>query len=87
MTCSGCSGAVNRVLTKAQNDGKCLLSFIGLHHDLTVAFLILGLGIDEFSVNLDTQEVIVKGTIPFDDVTAKIAKTGKQVRTSTRISV
>ena len=38
-----------------------------------------GLGVDDFTVSLDTQEVIVKGSIPFEDVSAKIAKTGKQV--------
>ena len=33
----------------------------------------------EFNVSLETQEVIVKGTIPYDDVLAKIKKTGKEV--------
>jgi len=30
-------------------------------------------------VNLDTQEVVVKGTIPYEDVLARIKKTGKEV--------
>ncbi|KAJ7219305.1 hypothetical protein GGX14DRAFT_356675, partial [Mycena pura] len=55
MTCSGCSGAVTRVLEKAD-------------------------GVSEFSVNLETQEVLVTGTIPYEDVLAKIKKTGKEVR-------
>ncbi|TRM63679.1 hypothetical protein BD626DRAFT_495054 [Schizophyllum amplum] len=39
-----------------------------------------GNGVDDFTVTLDTQEVIVKGTMPYDDVLAKIKKTGKEVR-------
>lgn len=31
-------------------------------------------------MTLETQEVLVKGSIPFEDLTAKIAKTGKEVR-------
>ncbi|KAJ7097893.1 hypothetical protein B0H15DRAFT_627461 [Mycena belliarum] len=51
MTCSGCSGAITRVLERAKPD-----------------------------VNLETQEVLVTGTIPYEDVLAKIKKTGKEVR-------
>ncbi|KAJ6630837.1 copper chaperone taha [Mycena sp. CBHHK59/15] len=57
MTCSGCSGAVTRVLEKARPEG-----------------------VSDFTVNLETQEVLVTGTIPYDDVLAKIKKTGKEVR-------
>ncbi|KAK0459765.1 uncharacterized protein EV420DRAFT_1225716, partial [Desarmillaria tabescens] len=57
MTCTGCSGAVTRVLEKAKLDG-----------------------VNDYSVNLDTQEVIVKGSIPYEDVLARIKKTGKEVR-------
>ncbi|KAJ7449846.1 hypothetical protein FB451DRAFT_1008161, partial [Mycena latifolia] len=57
MTCSGCSGAITRVLEKAKPDG-----------------------VSDFSVNLETQEVLVTGTIPYEDVLAKIKKTGKEVR-------
>jgi len=60
MTCSGCSGAINRVLEKAKADG-----------------------VSSYSVDLGTQEVIVKGTIAYDDVLAKIKKTGKEVRSGT----
>ncbi|KAJ3725918.1 hypothetical protein EV361DRAFT_877163 [Lentinula raphanica] len=58
MTCSGCSGAVTRVLDKAKRDG----------------------GVVDFSVDLETQEVIVESTLPYDDILAKIKKTGKEVR-------
>ncbi len=34
---------------------------------------------NDYSVNLDTQEVIVKGSIPYEDVLARIKKTGKEV--------
>ena len=32
-----------------------------------------------YDISLEKQEVIVKGTIPYDDLHAKIAKTGKEV--------
>ncbi|KAJ3761484.1 hypothetical protein F5880DRAFT_1466768, partial [Lentinula raphanica] len=54
MTCSGCSGAVTRVLDKAKR-------------------------VVDFSVDLETQEVIVESTLPYDDILAKIKKTGKEV--------
>ncbi|QRV85778.1 copper chaperone [Ceratobasidium sp. AG-Ba] len=38
-----------------------------------------GNGISDFQVSLEKQEVIVKGTMPYDDVLAKIKKTGKTV--------
>ncbi|KAJ6547598.1 putative ATX1-antioxidant protein and metal homeostasis factor [Mycena capillaripes] len=59
MTCSGCSGAVTRVLEKAKKEDQ---------------------GVSEFSVNLETQEVLVTGTMPYEDLLAKIKKTGKEVR-------
>ncbi|KAF9075256.1 copper ion chaperone [Rhodocollybia butyracea] len=57
MTCSGCSGAVTRVLDKAQKSGE----------------------VNEFTVTLDTQEVIVKTPKPYDEILEKIKKTGKEV--------
>ncbi|KAJ7046815.1 copper chaperone taha [Mycena alexandri] len=62
MTCTGCSGAVTRVLEKAKSDG-----------------------VSDFSVNLETQEVLVTGTMPYEDVLAKIKKTGKEVRSGETI--
>ncbi|PSR74132.1 hypothetical protein PHLCEN_2v10088 [Hermanssonia centrifuga] len=53
MTCGGCSGAVTRVLAKAE-------------------------GVSSYDVSLEKQEVLVTGTIAYDELYAKIAKTGKQ---------
>ncbi|KAN0113911.1 copper chaperone taha [Russula decolorans] len=39
-----------------------------------------GPGIASYDVNLEKQEVLVSGTIPYDDVLAVISKTGKEVR-------
>ena len=36
-------------------------------------------GVSEYSVSLEKQEVLVKGTIPYEDLLAKIKKTGKEV--------
>jgi copper chaperone len=36
-------------------------------------------GVSEFTVNLDTQEVLVTGTVQYDDVYERIKKTGKEV--------
>ncbi|KAL1744871.1 hypothetical protein HDZ31DRAFT_63676 [Schizophyllum fasciatum] len=44
-----------------------------------------GNGVNDYSVSLDTQEVIVKGTLPYDEVLAKIQKTGKEVRSGTTV--
>ncbi|EPQ58712.1 hypothetical protein GLOTRDRAFT_98891 [Gloeophyllum trabeum ATCC 11539] len=61
MTCSGCSGAVDRVLKKAE-------------------------GVSSYDISLEKQEVIVKGTIPYDDLLAKIQKTGKEVRSGETVA-
>ncbi|KAF9242137.1 copper chaperone [Melanogaster broomeanus] len=53
MTCGGCSGAVERALSKVD----------GITYD----------------VNLEKQEVIVKGDVPYETVYEKIKKTGKEV--------
>ncbi|GAA5820240.1 hypothetical protein JCM11251_005539 [Rhodosporidiobolus azoricus] len=54
MTCSGCSGAVDRVLKKTE-------------------------GVSSHTISLDTQTVLVHASIPYDDVLARIKKTGKEV--------
>ncbi|BGP40281.1 Cytosolic copper metallochaperone [Rhodotorula kratochvilovae] len=54
MTCSGCSGAVDRVLKKTE-------------------------GVNSYDISLDTQEVIVKTSVSYEDILAKIKKTGKEV--------
>ncbi|OSX65242.1 hypothetical protein POSPLADRAFT_1133664, partial [Postia placenta MAD-698-R-SB12] len=38
-----------------------------------------GLGIDTYNVSLEKQEVVVKGTIPYDTLLERIKKTGKEV--------
>ncbi|GAA6034070.1 hypothetical protein JCM8097_000676 [Rhodosporidiobolus ruineniae] len=58
MTCSGCSGAIERVLGKTE-------------------------GLSSFSVSLPSQSVEVKtdpAKYSYDDILAKIKKTGKEVR-------
>jgi hypothetical protein len=37
-------------------------------------------GVSEYEVSLEKQEVFVTGAIPYDDLLAKIKKTGKEVR-------
>jgi len=54
MTCSGCSGAVNKALSRVE-------------------------GVNSYDVSLEKQEVIVRGTAPYDTVLEKIKKTGKEV--------
>jgi len=75
MTCGGCSGAVTRALKKAQDNGPgskyhTLLSLKIAHFE----------SVSTYDVNLEKQEVIVKGTLAYDDVLAVIKKTGKEVR-------
>ncbi|KZT09451.1 uncharacterized protein LAESUDRAFT_646815, partial [Laetiporus sulphureus 93-53] len=77
MTCSGCSGAIERALKKAQADGKSLARS-------SESVVLNGpprtLGVDSYDVSLEKQEVIVKGSIPYDTLLEKIKKTGKEVR-------
>ena len=44
-------------------------------------------GVSSYDISLEKQEVVVTGTIPYDDLHAKIAKTGKQVRRPRRRSL
>lgn len=39
-------------------------------------------GITSYDISLDNQEVIVKTAIDFETIKAKIAKTGKEIRTA-----
>ena len=78
MTCGGCSGAVERALKKATADGALFHNSSSITHgQLSHA----GLGVDSYDVSLEKQEVIVKGSIPYDTLLEKIKKTGKEVRT------
>jgi len=74
MTCGGCSGAVTRALQKAQANGPGSKHFTLLR--LTIAHF---MPVSSYDVNLDKQEVVVNGSIPYDDVLAVIKKTGKEV--------
>ncbi|KZT26362.1 heavy metal transport/detoxification protein [Neolentinus lepideus HHB14362 ss-1] len=60
MSCTGCSGAIDRVLKKTD-------------------------GVSSYDISLENQEVIVKGTIEYDEVLEKIKKTGKEVRSGTTV--
>jgi copper chaperone len=83
MTCSGCSGAVTRVLSKLDGecDQTCRLSANGLML-ITNAMT----GVDSFDVSLEKQQVVVKGSASYDTVLEKIKKTGKEVKNGTVIS-
>lgn len=37
-------------------------------------------GVESYNISLEKQEVIVKGSIGYDDLLEKIKKTGKEVR-------
>jgi copper chaperone len=76
MTCSGCSGAVTRVLNKAKLDGSDLLT---VSPGRSIDVIGDPGGVSNFTVDLETQEVLVKGTIPYDELLEKIKKTGKEV--------
>lgn len=74
MTCGGCSGAVTRALKKVHDSGAGSERHAPL--SLTIADF---QPVTSYDVNLEKQEVLVIGTIPYDDVLAAIKKTGKEV--------
>ena len=76
MTCGGCSGAVERALKKATADGALFHNSSSITHGQLCH---AGLGVDSYDVSLEKQEVIVKGSIPYDTLLEKIKKTGKEV--------
>lgn len=83
MTCGGCSGAVERALKKATADGAFhsptsnMIRVDSITHPRSPY---AGLGVDSYDVSLEKQEVVVKGSIPYDTLLEKIKKTGKEVR-------
>jgi copper chaperone len=79
MTCGGCSGAVSRALQRAQDQGAGEFSVFGLVYNNIHKSLP---GISSYDVDLQKQEVVVKGNIPYDDLLEKIKKTGKEVGVS-----
>lgn len=75
MTCGGCSGAVTRALKKAQDNGPG-----SEYHSLLCLNMAHFESVSSYDVSLEKQEVLVKGSLPYDDVLAVIQKTGKEVR-------
>ena len=75
MHCGGCSGAVTRALERAKGQGAGTL----YTRCFDISRIVAVLGISCYTVDLATQEVVVKGTIPYDDALEKIKKTGKEV--------
>jgi copper chaperone len=74
MTCGGCSGAVTRALKKAQEKGPG-----SEHHKLLSLTITHFQSVSSYDVSLEKEEVLVTGTLPYDDVLAVISKTGKEV--------
>jgi len=82
MTCSGCSGAVDRVLKKTEGE---LHSLLGSPSSLLTPRR-LPTGVSSYDISLEKQEVLVTTTVPYDDILAKIKKTGKEVKSGETIS-
>lgn len=77
MTCSGCSGAVTKALSRIEGEPvlQNLLPWLSGYS---------GAGIT-YDVNLEKQEVTVRGPVDYDTVLEKIKKTGKEVRISASV--
>jgi copper chaperone len=76
MTCGGCSGAITRVLEKAKKENA---GEDPTYNTVLVPDVNSHLGVDEFTVSLEKQEVLVTGPIAYDTLLEKIKKTGKEV--------
>lgn len=61
MPCSGCSNAVNRVLSKTQGNQRLNLK-----------------GINNISISLENQTVVVESERSADEILEVLKKTGKQ---------
>jgi copper chaperone len=75
MSCGGCSGAVTRVLKKAQEEGATTMTNKECKTDQSET---IG-SVSSFDVSLETQLVDVTGSIEEEDLVGKIKKTGKEV--------
>jgi copper chaperone len=73
MTCSGCSGAVNRALSKAEGVLRLILT------ERCINQMFHYKGVTSYDVNLEQQTVVVKGPATYDYIYEKIKKTGKEV--------
>jgi len=87
MTCGGCSGAVNRVLSKAQTQGELQVSEVSGVCEQPDSIIQYMAGIvSSFDISLEKQEVNVTGSAPYETVLEIIKKTGKTVRRPSRFS-
>ena len=87
MTCGGCSGAIERVLKK-NIQSRQSAPLVYTHHSLrcrspllSLSLLTLASPANSFIVSLPNQRVLVWGPTlpPFEVITEKIAKTGKEI--------
>ena len=76
MTCSGCSGAIERVLKKTEGASHAHVAGGCANYARRTP------GVSSYDISLEKQEVLVKGTIEYDTLLEKIKKTGKEVRLS-----
>ena len=75
MTCSGCSNAVNKALTRLE--GKMIACF-SVRKGFKFWHLVIG--IEKIDISLEKQEVVVDTELPRETVLAAIKKTGKTVK-------
>jgi len=88
MSCSGCSGAVERVLKKLEGMSLSLSStpislspFLGNIPGVGADMEWLCAGVKSYEVSLDSQTAVVVAdeSLPYEKVLRTIAKTGKKV--------
>jgi len=82
MSCSGCSGAVERVLGKL--DGNLLLPLLPPH---TLANPPAHAGVKDYKTDLTTQKVTVTAdeTVDLDKIQTVIGKTGKEIVSAKKV--
>jgi len=92
MTCSGCSGAIDRVLKKTEGPFPYIPPFSPLitplplplnphHHPQRTANNPGGIGLTSYEVNLEQQTAdVYTDSVAYETVLEKIKKTGKEVR-------
>lgn len=84
MTCSGCSGAVDRVLKKTEGTLVPLLRHPQYYSAHLLQLCVLG--VSSYNISLEKQEVIVHTTVDYDTILAKIKKTGKEVKSGETVA-
>lgn len=75
MTCEGCSGAVNRVLSRLEGKKK-ELEFEQV--PISLFFFVLFEGVSNIEINMEGQRVYVTTSLSSDEVLAVIKKTGRE---------